>query len=97
MTVNRKIATLALAAGIGALNVVTLASAAHADEHGRGRPHFAESRRDFGHGRERGEHRHGGNVGAGVAIGLGALVIGSIIAAETNRRNADRDYDVDQD
>ncbi len=96
MTVNRKIATLALAAGIGALNVVTLASAAQADERGRGRPHFAESRRDFGRG-ERGEHRHGGNVGAGVAIGIGALVLGSIIAAEANRRHADRDYDYDQD
>lgn len=98
MTINRKLATFALAAGIGAMNLVTLGSAAMADEHGhfdrgRGREiHYGHPAPHFAYRDEHRDHdRHHGDIGKGLAIGLGALVLGSVIAAEANRHH--RDYD----
>ena len=37
--------------------------------------------------------RRNNDAGAAAAIGIGALIIGSIIANQSNRRHRDRDYD----
>lgn len=86
------------ALGIAAATLVAFAGGAMADgpRHGGGprfeshRAHPAPAPR-FAHGREHGGHH--GNNGAAVALGIGALFLGAVIAAEANRRHADRDYD----
>ena len=97
MTTNRKLAAFVLAAGVGAMNLVTLAASAQADEyrgHGdrsRGTNYSRPAPRFAG----RDEHRD--HRGAGRAIGaitLGALMAAAIIASEGSRHR-DRDYDRD--
>jgi hypothetical protein len=94
MTANRKLATLALATGIGAMNLVTLGAAAQAGEyrhgHRDGGQHYSRPAPRFA-GRD--EHRdHRGPGRAIGAITLGALMAAAIIASEGSRH---RDYDRD--
>lgn len=100
MIAQRKFGSFASAVGIAAVSLVTFAGAALADgrgHHGGGfrklepAPRFAHGGARFAHGGEHG-HRHGNN-GAAVALGIGALFLGAVIAAEANRRHVDRDYD----
>lgn len=97
MSIRQSISKAGLLTGVVAMSLVTLGSAAQAydrDGHrGYGRGHVERSygpparRYDYGH-----QHRSNSNkVAQGVAIGVGALILGTIIAAEANRRN-DRDY-----
>lgn len=94
MTINRKLATFALAAGVGAMNLVALGSSAMADEHRRGNSdrgtHFSRPAPRYAVREEHRDHR-----GPGRAIGaitLGALMAAAIIASEGSHH---RDYDRD--
>jgi len=98
MSIRKIASSAALMAGLAAMNLVTLGSAAQAYD-GRG-----PSRGDRGHWHKYSQPRHDyrdhrrhdrrdKNVARGIAIGVGALVIGSILAAEANRRDRDDRYD----
>lgn len=95
MTVNRKLATLALATGIGAMNLVTLGASAQAGEyrhgHRDGGQHYSRPAPRFAARPEHREHHHNGGRAIG-AITLGALMAAAIIASEGSRH---RDYDRD--
>ena len=89
------IAKIAVAAGIAAVNLVTIAVPANADPHyGRGPatgyhdqgPHFSgPAPRHLPPPPPQHHRGHGNDIAKGVAIGLGALVLGTIIANEANR------------
>jgi hypothetical protein len=64
---------------------------------GPSRPHFSgghHPRPDFHHG-HRGGHYDGGRVAAGVALGVGALIVGSAIASSSARASS-RSYDYER-
>lgn len=100
MSIARILSRTALLAGVAAMSVVTLGSAAQAYDRG----HRDHGWRDRGyHGRhyapparyhhhEDRSRRRDKNVGGAIALGVGALILGTIIAAEANRRH-DRGYD----
>lgn len=97
MSAKRKLGAVASALGVSAASLVAFAGGAMADgRHGHGpgfgRPpmHAPAPPPRFAHGGER-HHGHGG--GAAVALGLGALFVGAIIASEASRRHETRDYD----
>ncbi len=90
-----------LATGLVALNISAFTGAASAGDyrHGNGygynrsapyhaAPRFAPSHGNYNHGHHGRRH----NNGAAVALGVGALILGTIIASEANRQHRDR-YD----
>ncbi len=100
MIAQRTFGSIATAAGIAAMSLVTFAGAAlaegHRHRHGGGREfgaHRPAPPLAYRHGHVREYGRHHGNHGAAVALGIGALFLGAVIAAESQRRHADRDED----
>ncbi len=97
MSIKRSVATAALALGVVAMNAVSFASVAEAfpgQRHGRGAPFARHAAPPVRHAAPVYRHhapvarhyndRHRG-VGAGVALGVGALIIGSILASKSAR------------
>ena len=105
MSIRKSITTAAVMAGLAAMNLVTLGSAAEAYD-GRGRGSSAWSGGSYGRtARHAPAYRHSYHDGyddhrrrkdksyaRGLAIGLGAVVLGGILAAEANRRHS-HDYE----
>ena len=94
MSINRSVATAALALGVVAMNAVSFASVASAADPRHRRPvaaarvvapavrHAAPVVR---HHAPAPRHHGGRGVGAGVALGVGALIVGSILASKHAR------------
>ncbi len=99
MTIRRALAVAAAAVGILASNVALFATSASAGErrgHGSGyhkpAPRHFVPQRHYGHGGYDNGHRRNKGHGAGLALGIGALILGTIIANEAGRHHRDR-YD----
>ena len=107
MSISKSITTVAVMAGLAAMNLVTLGSAAEAYD-GRGRSfndwggsghgrswRYAAPRHGHSYYDGYGNHRRNKDKAytRGLAIGLGAVVLGGILAAEANRRNGRYDYE----
>ena len=61
--------------------------------HGGNRAHYAPSpRQNYAHQQHGHRDNRGNKIATGVAIGLGAVILGSILAAEANRNNRDSGY-----
>lgn len=103
MKLGKVVRSTVLAAGVVAANLAVFAGSAMAGDryygqyngHNRGRSYQAAPY--HGHGNHYGYKHKKHNNGAAVAIGLGALILGTMIASEANRhRGYDRhDRDVD--
>jgi hypothetical protein len=101
MSFKRTISTAAASAGILAMSVITLASSAQAyDGRGHGynpwRGERAYSRhaapRHYGYRHDNDNRRNRDKAyERGLAIGLGAVIVGGILAAEAHRRNSQYD------
>ncbi len=102
MSISKIITTTAAVAGIAAMHLVTLNSAAQAydgrgndrwrsSSHGPAMRYAPPARHAYQGGYHR-DHSRNKNLGRGIAIGLGALIVGGILAAEANRQ---RHYDID--
>ena len=104
----------ALFAGVLASNLVMLgaAQAQHFDGRGRGVGqhlpppivrHAPPVYHDQGHAPQHRHHGRGDGIARGVAIGVGALILGGILASEANRQRQyeqgeyDPNYDQSQD
>ena len=99
-----KILTSAIAvAGVLATTFAVTGAAQANDGHGRGQLHGYQAQaprhvappvyNSYDHGSQ---HRHhdGDKIGKAVAIGIGAAILGGILASEANRhRQYDRNYD----
>lgn len=99
MTIRRALTVSATAVGILASNMALFATAVSARErnshsrYGYQKPaprHYAPQRH-YGHGGyDQGHRRSKGHV-AGIAFGIGALILGTIIANEANRYHRHND------
>jgi hypothetical protein len=87
MSINSKVATAALALGVVAMNAVSLAGSAEASPRWRG-AHGAPVARHYAPppvAYHKPRHHRGDHVGAGIALGVGALIVGSILASKAAR------------
>ena len=106
MSMNKIMTSAAVIAGVVATNLVLLGAAqAEGNNRSRGpvgpsggyhapAPAFRHAPppvyQSYGHGGEHRRHHGGGDLGKGIAIGVGALILGGILASEANRH---RDYE----
>lgn len=109
MSISKTLSTTAAIAAVAALNIVSLGSAAqafdghrdwhrdwHRDGHRWGHPapayrHAPPPHYGYRHEEHRGRDK---SLARGLAIGLGAVIVGSILAAEASRkRQYDEAYD----
>ena len=104
MSISKTITTAAVMTGLAAMNIASFGSTAQAyDGRGDGRSGWRGHAPAYRHAGpparhySRGDHDDRGRgrdkaLSRGLAIGLGAVIIGGILAAEANRRNH-ADYD----
>lgn len=100
--IRKAVTTFTVIAGMLASNLAVFATSASAGErnrhqgrgpHGyhRAAPHYAVPHHQT-HRRHYGTHHRRGHNGAAVAVGIGALILGTVLATEARRHHRDR-YD----
>lgn len=98
MNIGKLVRSSVLVSGVLAANVAMFAGSALAGDrgrnygHDRGRSyHYAQPYAHGYHGNHYKKKRN--NNGAAIAIGLGALILGTMIASEANRHHRSERYD----
>lgn len=90
-SIKQTVAKVAVLAGVLASNLVMLGAAQADPFHDRGRGGFHAPAPRYAPQRGYEGRRHGGDgIAKGVAIGVGALILGGILASQANRH---RQYD----